>query len=62
MSQAYYVAERVTEPRETALSSWVSRELADEVARVARLNERSISAEIRLALRRHLAVEGDRHQ
>jgi hypothetical protein len=54
----YQVAERVTTPLEMTVGAWVSRDLAQEIAELAHRNERSVSGEIRVALRRHLAVEG----
>lgn len=39
----------------TQVSAWVDPPLAGRLARLARQNERSVSAEARLAIRRHLA-------
>jgi hypothetical protein len=38
------------------VSAWVPRAVAQQLAQAARQNERSISAELRVALREHLAA------
>lgn len=50
----YAPAESATDPRETTIAAWVSRELADELAQLAKTNDSSMSREIRIAVRRHL--------
>lgn len=38
----------------TVIGSHVPTDVADEITRLARENERSVSGEVRLALRRHI--------
>lgn len=46
------------EPKVTILSAQVPVELAEALRRQAESNERSVSAEVRLALRAHVAEPG----
>jgi hypothetical protein len=38
------------------VGSWLPVAMADEIAELARSNDRSVSGEVRLALRRHLSA------
>lgn len=38
----------------TVVQTWVSHDLAEELRKAARASERSLSSEIRLAIRKHL--------
>jgi hypothetical protein len=44
----------------TIVSGYVPRQLADELRRLAAAGERSISGELRIAIREHLALSASR--
>lgn len=46
--------ESTIDTNEVVVSGWVPRRFADELAELARLNDRSVSREVKRALRRHL--------
>ena len=46
-------------PAKTTLTAWVPREQRDELLRLARAADRSLSAELRRAVSRYLERDGD---
>ena len=44
------------EPEQRLVSTWIASDIAGKLVQVAHENERSVSAELRLAIREHLAA------
>jgi hypothetical protein len=51
-----------SEPERRLISAWVPAAVASQFERTAQENERSVSAELRLAIREHLAFTAARER